>query len=67
MEVTGQRAGQGMERAQTGARGLPPGYGQGKHWGIQAHRGQVAEEGRVARGAAILDLQGWPEMRVKGG
>lgn len=56
-----------MERAQTGARGLPLGYGQGKHWGIQGHRGQVAEKGRVARGAAIVDLQGWPEMQVKGG
>lgn len=56
-----------MERAQTGARGLPLGYGQGKHWGIQGHGGQVAEKGRVARGAAIVDLQGWPEMQVKGG
>lgn len=66
VEVTGQRSGQGMKRAQAGARELPLGYGQGEHWGVQVHGGQVAEEGRVAGGAAILDLRGGPEMHVRG-
>ena len=26
----------------------------------------MAEEGRVAAGVAILDLQGWPEVWVRG-
>lgn len=67
VEVTGQRGGQGMKGAQTRARELPLGHRQGKHWDIQVHGGQVAEEGRVAAGVAILDLQVWPEVWVRWG
>lgn len=49
-----------MKRAQSGARGLPPGHGQGEHRGVQVHGRQVAEEGRVACRGAFADLQDGP-------
>lgn len=55
-----------MKRVQAGGWGLPLGYGQGKRRGIQVHGGQVAEEGRVAGGVAVWDLQDRPKMWVRG-
>lgn len=46
-----------MEGAQARGRELPLGHGQGQRWGVQVHGGQVAEEGWVAGGVAIWDLQ----------
>lgn len=51
-----------MKRAQSRAGDLPLGHRQGERRHVEVHGSQVAEEGRVAGRAFILDLQDEPKM-----
>lgn len=62
VEVTGQWGGQRVKRAQSRAGGLPLGHRKGEWRHVEVHGSQVAEEGRVAGRAFILDLQDEPKM-----
>lgn len=63
VEVAGQWRSQRVERAQGRAGHLPLGHGKDKWRRVEVHRSQVAEQGRVAGRALMLDLQDGPEQK----